>query len=138
MPASSKAPFASKEVPKESIIVSESLESNSEEGTRSPTLSVSPIRAVGDIVIGGRAAKHARTSKPVEVGPSPLIVKGKKVVENLTFAPNNELLNAAEVGADSTPASKTEMLHSRMFGGVLDASDPHLLTLVSHLAYATK
>lgn len=53
MPASSKAPAASKEVSKEPIIVSELQEDSSKEGTKSPTLSVSPIRAIGDIVIWG-------------------------------------------------------------------------------------
>lgn len=69
MLASSKALATPKEVLKEPIIISESKEDSSEEGTRSPTLSVSPIRAIGNIIIGGRAANCARTLKLVEVGP---------------------------------------------------------------------
>lgn len=50
-PASSKAPPTSKEVLKKPIMVGESLESTSEEGTRSPLLDVSPIRAVDVIAL---------------------------------------------------------------------------------------
>lgn len=125
--ASSKAPTAPKEVPKEPIIVSESQEDKSKEGTRSPTLSVSLIRVIGDIVIRGRAVKCARTSEHMEVGPSPSIDKEKSAVENLSSAFDNELLNAAEVGVDSTPASITEMLCIKVFEGVPNISNPPFL-----------
>lgn len=116
--ASSKAPLAPKEIPKEPIMVSESVESSSEEGIRSPPLNVSPIRAVGAIAIGGRATRCARTSKPIEAVPSLPIDKGKKEVENLSFTPDNELLNATKVNVESTLASVAEMLCSKMFGGL--------------------
>lgn len=47
-------------------------------------------------------------------------------MENLSSTPNIELLNAAEVSADSTPASITEMLCNKVFKGVPDVSDPPL------------
>lgn len=86
----------------------------------------------------GRASKRVRTSEPMEAILYPPIDKGKKVVENMSFAPDNELLNAAEVNVESTLASVTEMLYNKMFDGVLDASNPCFLALVSRLAYATK
>lgn len=64
---------APKEPPKEPIVVSESQEDNSEEGSKSLTLSVSPIRIVGNIVIGGKTTKRARTSKPVKLDPFPFV-----------------------------------------------------------------
>lgn len=61
------------------------------------------------------------------------------MVENLSSALDNGLLNATEISAESTPASIAEMLcSSKMFKGAPDASNSHFLTLVSHLAYATK
>lgn len=109
-----------------------------EEGTRSPPLSVSPIQAIGNIVISGRAAKRTKTLKPVETSPSPSVDKKKRAVENLSSAPDNELLNTTEVGANCTPVSITEMLYSKVFGGILDVSDPYFLACVSNLAYTTK
>lgn len=50
----------------------------------------------------GRAAKHARTSKPIRTAPFLPIDKGKKVVEHLSSASHNKLLNAAKVIAKST------------------------------------
>lgn len=64
--------------------------------------------------------------------------KVKKVVKKLSSAPDNEFLNAAEVTPESTPASAAKILCEKMFGGILDASDPRFLALVSHLAYSTK
>lgn len=57
-------------------------------------------------------------------------------MENLSSAPNNELLNATEVTTESMPASVAKMLCGRMFGGVPYASDLCFLALVSHLACA--
>lgn len=52
-----------------------------------------------------------------------------------TFALDNDLLNAAEVNAESTPASVTQMLCNRRFGGV---PDPYFLAFVRQLACSTK
>lgn len=59
-------------------------------------------------------------------------------MENLSSAPNNDLLNDAEVSADSTPASITRMMCSKVFGGILDVFDPYFLVVVCNLAYAAK
>lgn len=67
-----------------------------------------------------------------------MLTREKKVVENLSSTTNNDLLNAAEVNAESTPASVAEMLCNKMFEGAPDVSDPYFLALVSHLACATK
>lgn len=83
--ASSKAPFAPKKVPKEPIMVSKSVESSSEEGSRSPPLNVSPIRAVGVITIEAQAAKLARTLKTSKIFPSAHVDKGKKGGGELVF-----------------------------------------------------
>lgn len=89
-------------------------------------------------MIEDKASKCARTLEPARAAPSTLVDKGKKVVEHLSSAPDNELLSAAKVTAESTPASVVEMLHEKMFGGVSNASDPRLLTLISHLACSTR
>lgn len=59
-------------------------------------------------------------------------------MDYLSSTPDIELLNAAEVSADSTPASITEMLCNKVFKGVPDVSDPPFLALVCNLACATK
>lgn len=59
-------------------------------------------------------------------------------MENLSSAPNNDLLNTVEVGADFTLASITGMLCSKVFGGVPDVSNPWFFAVVYNLAYATK
>lgn len=64
-----------------------------------------------------RAAKRARTSEPARATPSFSIDKGNKVMEHLSSALDNELLNAAKVTVESTSASVAKMLCKRMFGG---------------------
>lgn len=92
---------------------------------------------MNNIVIENRAAKRARISASVEVGPPPSINKGKRAMENLSSAPDNDLLNSTEVGIDSTSGS-TGMLCNKVFGGVSDVSDPWFLAVVCNLACATK
>lgn len=104
-------------VPKELIVVSESTNSSSEEGTRFAPLDVPSIRAMGAITVKGIAAKRARTSELLGTTPSPPIDKEEKVVENLSFTSDNELLNAAEITAKLMPPSMAEMLCGRMFEG---------------------
>lgn len=99
--ASSKTPAASEMVLKDPIIVNEPKEDSSEEVTRSLTQSVSPLQPVGNIVIEGHAVKRARTSASVKVRPLPSIDEGKRVMENLSSAPDNGLLNVVEVSVDS-------------------------------------
>lgn len=53
----------------------------------------------------------------MEAVHSPPFYEGKKMVEDLSSAFDNEPLNTAEVNIESTPASVTEMLGNRMFGG---------------------
>lgn len=93
MLTSSKALPAPKEVPKKPIVVSELAESSLEEGTKSSPLDVPSIQAVGVITVEGRAAKHTQTSEPSEAPLSSLVDKGKNMVEHLSSALNNELLN---------------------------------------------
>lgn len=59
-------------------------------------------------------------------------------MEQLSFASDNELLNAAKVTSESTPTSATKMLYEKMFGGISDVFDPRFLALISHLACFTK
>ncbi|XP_043813909.1 uncharacterized protein LOC110619837 [Manihot esculenta] len=119
-------------------MVSELAESSLEEGTRSPPLNVSSISAVGAITIESKVAQRARTLKVTEAILSSPIDKRKKVVENLSSTPDNELLNGTEVNVESTLASMAEMLCDKIFKVALDVSDPHSLALISHLVYATK
>lgn len=85
-----------------------------------------------------RATKQARTMEPTKKAPPCPADKGKKAMEQLWFATDNELLNAAEVTPKSTPASIAKMLCEKMFEGIPNASDPLFLALVSHLACSTK
>lgn len=102
-------------------------------------MNVPPIQAVRAVVIEGESPKHAWTSeptidgraakctwtsKPVGTTPSPPVDKEKKAVEHLSSAPDNKLLNDAEMTIESTPTSVTRMLCKRMFGVIPDASDP--------------
>lgn len=80
-------------------------------------MDVPPIRVAGTITIEGKVAKCARTSELLGAGPSPPVDKGKRVVENLSSALNNELLNATEVTAESMLAFVAEILCGRMFEG---------------------
>lgn len=64
----------------------------------------------------GRVAKRTRISEPTETVPSSPIDKGKKVMENLSSTPDNDLLNVVEVNTKSILASVAEMLCSKMFG----------------------
>lgn len=113
-------------------MLSESVESSSEEGTKNAPLDVPPIQVVGAIVIEGRVAKctrtselaiesrtakRARVSKPAGAAPSPPVDKGKKAEEHVSFAPDNELLNATKVTVESTSAFMAGMLCMRMFRG---------------------
>lgn len=59
-------------------------------------------------------------------------------MEHLSFASDNELLNVAEVTTEYTLASTARMLCKRKFKEVSDASKPHVLALVNHLACSTK
>lgn len=59
-------------------------------------------------------------------------------MDHLSSTLDNELLNAAEVTIESMLASAAKMICKRMFGGVSDASNPHFLALISHLACSTK
>lgn len=102
--------------PKEPITLSESVESSSEEGTRTGRGScrdrgrAAKQAQISKHVTKDRTAKRDRTLEPARVAPSPLVDKGKKTVEHLSSAPYNELLNTAEVTAEPTSASVTEML----------------------------
>lgn len=106
-------------------MVSELAENSLEESTRSPPLNVSSIRAVGAITIESKVAKRARTLKVTEAILSSPVDKRKKIVENLSSTPDNELLNGTEVNAESTLASMAKMLCDKIFKVALDVSDPH-------------
>lgn len=75
---------------------------------------------------------------PFELILPPPANKGKQAVGQLSLAPNNELLNAAEMTPRFAAASVAEMLREKMFGGVYDVSEPCFLTLTSHMACSTK
>lgn len=59
-------------------------------------------------------------------------------MEQLSSAPDNELLNAAEVTRESSSVSVAKMLYENMFAGAPDASNPHFLAFISPLARSTK
>lgn len=130
--SSAKTPPTPKETPKEPITLSESVESSSEEGTRTAPLDVPPIQIVGAILIRGSVVKWARTSKPAiegkaaklgrtsgpaETTPSLPADKGKKAMDHLSSALDNELLNAIEVTAESMLDSAARMMCERMLKG---------------------
>lgn len=48
-----------------------------------------------EIVTEGRVAKRAHTTEPMRIAPLPSADRGKKVVEQLSSALDNELLNVA-------------------------------------------
>lgn len=78
----------------------------------------------------------SRVVLPNELGPlrllgptlSHLLIRGRRLW-TMSSAPDNHVLNSVEVGVDSTPASITEMLYSRVFDRVPDVSDPDSLEL---------
>lgn len=117
-PASTKCPAASKLTFKEPIAISESAERDSKGGAEVAPLDVQPLQAVAAVVIRRASNKRARTSKPTSEGkaakrahgaepgkttPTPSADKGKGVVEQLSSAPDNELLNIVEVTLESMP-----------------------------------
>lgn len=59
-------------------------------------------------------------------------------MDQLSSAPDNELLNAAEVTRESSSVSVAKMLYENMFAGAPDASNPHFLAFISPLARSTK
>lgn len=91
-----------------------------------------------ELATESKASKRARTIEPTRTAPPPLADKRKKAVEQLSFAPDNEILHAAEVTLESTPALAAKMLCEKMFGGIPNASDPRFLAFISHLACSTK
>lgn len=59
-------------------------------------------------------------------------------MENLSFAPDNDMLNFVEVRFDSTLASITGMLCNKVFGRVPDVFEPLFFGVVCNLACSTK
>ncbi|XP_043804867.1 uncharacterized abhydrolase domain-containing protein DDB_G0269086-like [Manihot esculenta] len=63
--------------------------------------------------------------------------KGVPVVP-LLFAPDNDILNAEDITHQSPASVVAEIIRERMFGGIIEASDPRLLALTGLLASSTK
>lgn len=95
------------------------------------------FKSLGISLSRGCSAKQASTFASAGADPLPSIDKGKKVVENLSSIPDNDVLNSVEVGANYTPASINELLCSKVFSSVLDVSDPHFFGVVYNLVCST-
>lgn len=73
--------------------------------------------------------------------PTPVLPpteKAKTPVELLSFALDNEVLNADEITPQPPASRVVELLRERMFGGVTETSDPRLLALTGLLACSTR
>ncbi|XP_043817308.1 uncharacterized protein LOC122724979 [Manihot esculenta] len=68
----------------------------------------------------------------------PPLEKEKTPVVPLLSSPDNEILNAEDITHQSPVSVVAEVLRERMFGGVTEASDPHLLAVTSLLASSTR
>lgn len=60
------------------------------------------------------------------------------MVVPLLSASNNDILNAEDITHQSPATVVAEIIRERMFGGVMQASDPRLLALSGHLASSTQ
>ncbi|XP_043808370.1 uncharacterized protein LOC122722240 [Manihot esculenta] len=84
------------------------------------------------------ARKESKASKG-SAPPLPPIGKEKEVpVIPLLSAPDNDILNAEDITHQSPASVVAEIVKERMFGGALEASDPHLLALIGLLASSTR
>ncbi|XP_021607630.1 uncharacterized protein LOC110611549 [Manihot esculenta] len=113
-----------------------------------------PKRATASDAVAqkGVAGKRAPLSEAIPVAPTskkaretqlptpalPPLEKGKTPVGLLSSAPDNEVLNAEEITPQSPASTVVELLRERIFGGVTEASDSHLLALTNLLACSTR
>ncbi|XP_021621468.1 protein ENL-like [Manihot esculenta] len=82
-------------------------------------------------------AKKPRASGSAAPALPPLEKKKTSVVPLLSTL-DNDILNAEDITHQSPATVVAKIIWERMFGGVTQASNPHLLALSSHLASSTQ
>ncbi|XP_043814063.1 uncharacterized protein LOC122723984 [Manihot esculenta] len=98
-----------------------------EAGSKRPLPSNAPV----PVPKKSRASRHTAPALPP-------LEKEKTAVVPLLSAPDNDILNAEDITHQSPTSVVAEIIKERMFGGVTEASDPHLLALTSLLATSTR
>ncbi|XP_043806191.1 uncharacterized protein LOC122721716 [Manihot esculenta] len=81
--------------------------------------------------------KEKEASKGLAPASPPLKKKDVPVVPLLP-APDNDILNAEDITHQSPASVVAEIIKERMFGGVIEASNPRLLALTGLLASSTR
>ena len=84
------------------------------------------------------AQKRSKASKGSAPALPPIGKEKEVPVIPLLSAPDNDILNAEDITHQSPASVVAEIVKERMFGGVLEASDPHLLALTGLLASSTR
>ncbi|XP_021629665.1 uncharacterized abhydrolase domain-containing protein DDB_G0269086-like [Manihot esculenta] len=79
------------------------------------------------------ASKKSRTSKRPDPALPPLEKKKETSVVPLLSAPDNDILNVEDITHQSPASVVAKILRERIFGGVTEALDPHLLALTGLL-----